>query len=382
MARLTDDVRIEVSTVSGKYGVLDNFTSFSITNDITAPSEAAFEIGDDGTWSSIKDYINPGTEYKVFVNGYLRLTGRVEMDDIPMDAGSGAVVRFTIRTKLADAMFASARAKTNVKNTTLLEFIKSLYKPLGFTESYITFPDDAYKSRDLMTGKNTSGQGKQSNTPNLEKINQKEAKVQPPETIYDAADRHLRRHGLMHWDNPKGGIVVSAPNDEQDPIYYLRSFTGAKGVENNIISSIRIIDYSETPSVVGVFGVGSRRGFSKAKVSALFKDTDVKGAGFYRPIVIIAEGIKTQALADRAALRELAARSKRKDAWEIKLDGLSWWDGRKIIPFGVDTVADVTSNLAGGTTGAYYIYKVVYTRNASEGDTTTLSMTKRGNWRI
>lgn len=382
MTRLIDDVRIEVSSVTGQYGVLDNFTSFNITNDITMPSEAAFEIGDDGTWSSIKEFIDPGTEYKVFINGRLRLTGRVEMDDVPMDASAGAVVRFTIRTKLADAMFASARAKTNVSNTTLLKFIADLYKPLGYTESDITFPDDAYKSRDLMTGKDTSRQGKQSNTPKLEKITQQEAKVQPPETIYDAADRHLRRHGLMHWDDPEGGIVVSAPNDEQDPIYYLRSFTGIKGVENNILSSTRTKNFSDVPSVVGVFGMGARRGFSKARVSALWKDVDVKNAGFHRPIIIIAEGIKTQAIADRAALRELTARSKQKDAWEITVDGLSWWTGKEIIPFGVDTVADVNSNLAGGTTGPYYIHRVVHNRNASAGDTTTLYMVKRGIWRI
>lgn len=383
MSRLADKVKVEVIGATGNKNTLDNFNSLEITNSITEPAEAAFELGNDDTWSKIEDLIKPGTQYRVFLNDKLRLTGRVELNDIPLDAAGGADVQFTVRTKLADAMFASARAGIQVKNSSILDFLLELYSPLGYTESDFYFPNEAYKSRDLITGVDTSGQGTQSNTPeDLEPIKRPDAKVQPPETIYDAADRHLRRHGLMHWDAPDGKIVVSAPNDEQVPIYFFRSFTGKQGRENNILSATRSRDWSETPSTIGLFGVGGSRGFSKAKVSAIRTDKDVKGAGFYRPIVIMAEGIKTQAIADRAIAREMSARSKRKDAWDIEFDGLSYWNGRENIPIGIDTVANIISNIAGGPLGAYYLHNVTHRRDAANGDTTNISLVQRGVWKL
>ena len=383
MSRRNDEVKIEVIGPGGESGVLDNFNSFEITNSIIDPGEAAFEIGDDATWRSINDLIKHGTQYKIFINGRLRLTGRVELNDIPLDASGGSDIQFTIRTKLADAMFASANPSIQVKNQSIVQYLAQLYNPLGYVESDFIFPNDAYKSRDLITGKDTSGQGKTKNAPeDLEKIKPKDAKVQPSETIYDAADRHLRRHGLMHWDSPDGKIVVSAPNDLQDPIYYFRTYTGYEGRENNVLKATRSQDWSEIPTRVSVYGVGAQRGFSKSRVSAVATDRDVWDAGFYRPVDIVAEGIKTLAIADRAAVRELAARSKYKDAWDIEIDGLSWWNGMENIPIGIDTVADIVSNLAGGPLGTYYIHRVVHKRDASGGDITNISMVKRGVWQL
>jgi prophage tail gpP-like protein len=388
MSRLRDKVHIQVFGIpdrSGRqtYGILDNFNSFEITNSITEPSEAAFELGNDTSWSQIEEIIKPGTEYRIFINDRLRLTGRVELTDIPLDPMGGADVQFTIRTKLADAMFASARASIQVKDQSILQFLTTLYTPLGYTESDFIFPNEAYKSRDLITGRNTSGQRSQRKTPDdLEKIKFKEAKVQPPETIYASADRHLRRHGLMHWDSPDGKIVVSAPNDEQNPIYSFRAFTGPQARANNIISATRSRDWSEVPSKIGLFGVGGQRGFSKAKVSVIALDNELIDAGFYRPIVMMAEGIKTTELADRAVTRELSARSKRKDAWDIETDGLSWWNGNKNVPIGTDTTASITSNVAGGPLGAYYVHRVVSRRDASNGDRTNMSLLRRGVWKL
>lgn len=388
MSRPRDKVHIQVFSVpdnSGRqtYNILDNFNSFEITNSLTEPSEAAFELGDDSTWNSIDEFIRHGTEYRVFINDNLRLTGRVELNDIPLDSSGGGEVQFTVRTKLADAMFASARASIQVKNQSILDYLVSLYTPLGYTASDFYFPNAAHKSRDLITGKDTSGQGAAKNTPvDLEKIKSKEAKVQPPETIYDAADRHLRRHGLMHWDSPDGKIVVSAPNDNQNPIYSFRSYVGINASANNVISATRSRDWSDIPSKIGLFGVGGSRGFSKAKVSVIALENDLIDAGFYRPIVIMAEGIKTTELADRAVNREMASRSKSKDSWEIEIDGLSWWDGYNNVPVGIDTVADVVSNVAGGPLGAYYVHKVVSRRNASSGDTTNMSLLRRGVWKL
>lgn len=375
--RPIDTVKVEVIGASGQGGILENFTSMSLSNDITQPSEAAFELGDDGTFNDIEDRILPGVKYRVFVNDRLQLTGRVELANIPFDAGQGSVVQYTVRTKLADAQYASADPKIRIKDVSVKEFLVQLYAPLGYAESDFIFSPSA--ARDLLTGEFTSGQGSPQ-TVDLEPLKEDQAKVNPPETIYAAADRHLRRHGLMHWDSPDGKIVVSFPNDTQDPIYFLRMLRGPDGQHNNVLSATRKLDYSGIPTTIGVFGVGGGKDFTKSKVSFVIDDPDVAAAGFYRPALIVAEGIKTEARAEHAALREMSARRKNKDAWDIEVDGFSHWNGQKNVNWGVDTVASIVTDVAGGPLGAYYLHRTQLNRDAGGADTSVLTFLRRGIW--
>ncbi len=377
MPRLRDNVKIERLGGSGANSVLDNFTSFELINDITQPSEASFELGNDGTWDSISGLIAVGTEYAVFLNDQLRLTGRVEVSDIPVDASGGSVVRFTARTKLADAMYASADPSVGVKKTSVKDFILALYAPLGYTEADFIF--EANVARDLLSGMSTDGQGAPKKV-DLEPMKVEAARVQATESIFDAADRHLRRHGLMHWDSPDGKIVISAPNDTQAAQYFLRLLRGERGRENNILSATRTMDWSEIPSRLTVHGRSS--GSPRRKLKSVVEDPDVAGAGFHRPVVIPAEALKMQSLVDRAAAREMSARSKRKDCWEMETDGLSWWDGYKNTPWAIDAVCEIDSDVAGGPVGTYYIHRVMHRRDATQGDTTNISVLKSGIWKL
>lgn len=379
--RPRDTVHIEVigknsgTTVSG--GRLDQFTSLQIRNDLTMPSEAMFEIGDDGTYDSMGNLFQPGVEFQVFVNDIPRMKGRAEALNIPFDVNAGGVVQFTVRTKLSDAMYASATPGVRVQDTSIRQFLLDLYGPLGYTESDFSFSQ--WVERDLLTGQR-NGQGE---TPkDLEAIQVDEARIRPPETIYAAADRHLRRHGLMHWDGPAGNIVVGTPNDQQTPIYTFNMFRGEKARSNNCIAASRTLDWSGVPAAVGVFGVGGKRDFTKSRVAAVAENQDVIEAGFYRPVLIVSEGVKTQELATRSAYRELSARNKQKDAFAIEVDGLSYWDGQNIVNYGIDTVAQVNSNVAGGRVGAYYLHAVTMKRDASGGDSTSIDLLQQGVWRL
>lgn len=380
-SRPTDVVRVEVigdERVAG--GVLDNFTSLSIRNDITMPSEASFEVGDDGTWNSLGEIFRPGTQFQVFINDRPRLRGRVEMNDVPFDTGAGAVVRFTIRTKLSDAMYASANQRIRVKDTSIKDFILAVYKPLGYTEDDFEFAQ--YTAVNLLTGQD----GPASPPKDLEKIKIDQARVKPPESIYAAADRHLRRHGMMHWDDPCGKIIVGAPDDEQDPLFTFnmwRTYEGGGDPQtNNVLNATRTRDWSGLPATVGVYGRGGKRDFTKSRVASVAKDQDVIDAGFYRPLQILAEGIRTQALADRASARELSARSKRKDGFSLSVDGWTSWDGYGGFLYAPDTTCMINTDVAGGEAGAFYIHAVTLTTDADGGNSCQMDMVKRGIWRL
>lgn len=379
MPRRRDRLEVEIKGTGPGAGVFDRFTSLSVTLDITAPSEASFEIGDDSSFRSLESTVAHGTQYAIKLNGKRLLTGRVEVNDVPFDIGGGATVRFTIRTKMSDARFASADPKIEViKNTTLLDFILALYEPLGVTAD--DFVGLQRTARRLATGK-TPG-NKEAVRFNRLKID--EARVQPPESIYAAADRHLRRFGLMHWDSPDGKIIIGAPDQNQPAIYRFNSFRenpfgGARNA-NNVIGATRGQDWSGLPGTVDVFGFGARRDFSRIGISARATEQDVIDAGFHRPVVINAEGIRNQEAAANAANREMSARRKGKDKYDIEVDGLSFWDGRSQVNYYTDTMAHLRTDVAGGDIGLYYVHRVEMTRDASGGDLTMLSTLRRGLW--
>lgn len=392
MSRRPDSLKVEAIGV----GIFDRFTSFSCAFDLTQPSEANFELGDDGTWSALEKYIAHGVMYRVYVNNALALTGRVEVQDVPTDL-EGSVVRFSIRTKMADAVYASADPKTRTNGVTLKQFILALYAPLGYAEKDFVF--DPNTARNLMTGKSSTS----SKPPtDFEPTREDQAKVKPPETIYQAADRHLRRFGLMHWDSPDGKIVVGAPDDSAQPLYYFRMMQGRNGRANNLLSANRIRDWSGVPSGVTVFGArfgataqltaidtafGSKTSQQSAiptmkPVKSFVIDEEVKAAGFYRPVIIINEGLTSAARADRASAREMTNRRKKKEVWELAIDGLTHWDGNSSIPFGINTVCDITTSVAGGPAGMHLIHRVELSRTPSEGDKTRLMALKKGLWAL
>jgi len=353
-------------------GQIDNLTSVQITNDLTSPSEGAFEMGNEGTWPAIAENVKHGTQYKVFVNDLLRLSGRVEFTDQPTDASAGSTVRLTVRTKLADAAYASAPPNVKVKDTSIKEFVLKLYAPLGYTASDFQFSQAA--GRDLLTGEGSGGAG---DSVDLEPMTAQDAKVNPPETVYDAADRHLRRHGLMHWDSPDGKIIVGTPAADGSALY--RLVMNVDGQRNNILACTASQDWSGVPSSVTVVGSQKKVGTSRKRIGYIESDHEVSAAGFWRPVVVMAEGIRSVDNAKRAAAREMSARRKNMDAWEIEVDGLSWWDGDHGVNWATDTFVEIESDLIGRPTGLYYIHKVVHRRDVN-GDKTNLGVVRKGLW--
>ncbi len=257
---------------------------------------------------------------------------------------------------------------------------------------------DPNVARNLMTGVNhTSSKPPTDFTPTRED----QAKVKPPETIFQAADRHLKRFGLMHWDSPDGKIVVGRPDDATPPSYYFRLLQGRSGRENNLLSANRIRDWSDVPSGVTVFGTsfgasnqlsaldvqfGGRPPipgvYSMKPVKNFAVDQDVKDAGFYRPVIIINEGLHSAAQADRASKRELTNRSKKKQVWDLMTDGLSYWDGNSSTPYGINTVCDITTSVAGGPAGAHLIHRVELSRTPTDGDKTHMLALQKGLWSL
>lgn len=395
-----DRITVEAYGVEGSTSIDFNFedwTSLALTSTILQPAEASFELGDQTGWDRLTELVELGSQFRVFVDDRLRLTGRIEQINSVSDARQSATQRFTIRTKLSDAVFSSAPQNVRLQGRTVREFLLALYKDIGLGEADFDFRGDV--SRDVMTGRITKGphafgrrrgvDGRLIADPpqGFEALEETEenSKVQPPESIFEAADRHLRRHGLLHWDGPDGKIVVAPPNDMQDPIGQLRSIRGEDGSAgqfNNLLSLERDQDVSQAPTEMGVFGMGGKAGFSRASVSAVIRNQALIDRGFTRRAAVLDEGLTSKAIATRRACREFVTRSRGLDRITVTVDGLSYRDGVEPIPWAPDTTVEVFDDTLGGVLGVYYVEEVQMQRDAGSGDVTRLSLVRQGVWQL
>jgi hypothetical protein len=374
-----DRVRVEAMGVPGSAAAafnFEDFTSFSLHNSMLGPSECAFELGDETGYDRLSEFLKLGARFRVFVNDRLRLTSRVEQHDASLAAERSMTESFTVRTKLTDAIFSSAPLGVRVHGVSIKQFLLAIYKSIGVLEADFDFRGDV--SRDLLTGKNSSG--KRPPIP-LAPLTEEELKVQPPESIFQACDRFLRRHGLLHWDGPDGKIIVAAPDDEQVPSYVARCLRGAEAQFNNIMEVTRSQDVSEAPTELGVFGTGKgKAGFASLKGSAVVSNPDLIAAGFVRRVAILDEAMSTRALALRRAARELSLKNRGLEKLVITFDGLAFRDGLDPVPWSPDTTLDVILESLGGALGVYYVEDVQMSRNASDGDRTRITAVPKGVW--
>jgi hypothetical protein len=417
--------RVTISSYDsqGSSILIDRPTNYEVTTDITTPSEARIEMGDNGTWSQLRDAIAIGRKFRVSINDRPILAGRMLMRALPITPDGGATVQLTVRTVLADAAFTSCRT-VNVHNATLKTIILEAYKTLGLTEGDFIFNADV--ARDLMTGRSKNTSSKVA----LEKLTEQDARVQPPETVYSFVDRHIRRHGLLHWDGPDGRVVVGKPNDAQIPIYALQCMRRSpRG--NNVLTVQRSQDYEQVPAAINIWGQGGKHAYGSVPVNAAamnaimmqinqktkaleggkldkeqraalesaiekledsyiappitstLQDAVISRVAVNRQVAIIDESINTQALAEARARREMAQRSLNADSWEVKVAGWCYRDRNgRLVPWAVDTCSSLIVDTASPVSDSCYIWRVIRTGNPMEGHTSRLTLSARGVWVI
>lgn len=372
----------DVVTIESDAGSFDAFESLSIVNDIEGLTEATFAFGDESSWEALEQIIAPGEPFSVLVNGRPRMAGRAEVNDYSATVASGFLVTLTCRTKLADARYRSAEPTVRVAKTSIKDYILALYAPLGYVESDFQFSEAT--ARDLMTGKSQGGK----DAVDLAPLQAEQAKVNPPETTYDAAERHLKRHHMTHWDGPDGKILVGAPDDTQAPLYRaICKKAGPASKGNNCGAIHRIRDWSEVAGDIAVFGTTPGREIAKTALRGAAVDLDLaavfaKTGHFSRPVIIPSEQAKTLDAATAIAARELSARKRRKDVWELTLDGWSYWDGNEAVVYAHNTVIDVDVEGGGASArGSYLVHRVQLTYNES-GLVTQLTAVAPGVWAI
>lgn len=368
---------IAVETVAGTCQII---SSVKLEQSLHEGSQLSLSCGDDRAWRQITSIFHPGQPVRLFLNDLVQFTGRWESNDVPADAASGVTAELVARTRLQDARYVTADPKISIESASLKSFVLALFAPLGFAA--LDFQFDAAADRKLMTGE-LRGAPK---LVDLDPITQQKAKVQPGETIMEAATRHLKRFHLMLWDGADGRIVIGKPDDEQAPSYHLQAKRGTLARSNNVLAPHRIRDWAEVVSEVRVTGHqtsadgdGDPRAILGAAGDAEVLAVANSTGHFQRTLRIPDEGALSQDRAAARARRELASRAKLKDAWDHAVDEWTYWDGSRAVPWAINTTVDVDVDTIGvDGAGRYLIYRLGRSVDVHGAATATMSLAAPG----
>lgn len=361
--------------VEGPGGTFDRWESLEIVNDITGPTEARFILGDRDAWNRLRDVIAPGQDFTVRLNDQPRMVGRAEVNVADLSSTKGGQIELVCRTRLADARMCSADPGIKVQGASVREAIVQAYARIGYGPDDITTA--TFAARDLLTGE--AGDGKE--PLGFETLQVRQAKVQPPETVYDFVERHLKRFRATHWDTPNGKILVGVPDDTQRPQYRIVSRNGY----SNVMEVKRIRDWSEIQATVTIYGRTFAGDVTQSRIKAVATDAQVfttaaNTGHFNRNAIVSAQNAETAEHADAIAQRELSSRIRRKDAYEFTVDGWSYWNGTRQVPWANNTTVDVAVDAMGPDNGLYLIVRTLLRLSRDGGATTQITAVAPGVW--
>ena len=373
---MTQRDRVTITALPGNGGrsiTIDRATQYEIVRDLTAPSEARFELGDESTFEALQDALEIGTRFRVAVNGTDLMVGRALVRNPVTSASAGSTVQLTVRTRLADAMFSSCNPSLNFRGATLERVIIDAYASIGLTAADLDIREDL--QRNLFTGTTAGGRDK-----SIKVMFPDEARVHAPETVHQYCERQLARFGLAQWDGVDGRIVIGAPDDTQSPRYRFQARRAGRGARNNAMQASRIEDYEAVPDELMIAGYGSGFNALWARIKATQRDPKLEAVSpkLFRRAIVADGGIWSQGQADARANKEMSARSRQKDAYQFEVDG--WTQNGEL--YDVDTTADVAVDGVGGLAGTHLVWRVELRGSASEGQVARISTVAKGIWKL
>lgn len=206
----------------------------------------------------------------------------------------------------------------------------------------------------------------------IERIQLREARPRPGETVWEFLERHARRLGVMMWMNPRGQLVLSSPHYSQTPLYsFVRRFENRSDDPNNILGGPVRDSIGNRVSRVTVYGRTHGSDVERARVRATASDTDMPLAIEH---IVHDNDVRTEAEANRRAKRELAEATARARTVEYALPDHGM--GRYL--YAVDTMARVVDEWA-GIDEAMYVTGRTFMRSRDGGTTTTVRLARRGS---
>lgn len=231
---------------------ISTFLSYEVDSNVLVPADAF-----SGKLSRIDNSIKEGSEFKLYVNDALEMTGIIDKVTPSYSKGSQEMT-IEGRDYMGLLIDMSVEEWKTIKGMALKALAKRLLKNVP----YIDASKIIYGSEVEDTGKKTQNKiyGDTSTTT---------CQFEPGISIFDALSDYSQRHGLLMWIEPDGSLVFGTLKDALDsesPDYSFYCYkNGDDRKQNNIISASNPRDLSKR--------------YSKITTVAQLQGTDSYGVG-------------------------------------------------------------------------------------------------------
>ena len=208
----------------------------------------------------------------------------------------------------------------------------------------------------------------------IERIKLAEARPQAGETIWAFLSRHAARFGLMIWFDPRGRLVVSAPDYGAEPSHRLvRRFVNDASDPNNIVEGGQMMNVADRYSQCTVYGRSRGRDVTRTRFQATATDAEMP---FPRPLVVHDNGATSDEECMKVAKRELSKFTANAETYDYTVD---FHGGDRL--FGIDTVIEVHDEVAGISKNLYCAART-FSSDRQSGPRTTLDLRPIGSIKL
>lgn len=188
------------------------------------------------------------------------------------------------------------------------------------------------------------------------------------ETVWAFCERHCKRLGLIMWMSPDGKLIVSSPDYTQEPSYSaVRRYRSVRSEPNNIMSGGVRQSIGERFSEIIVYGKGNPRNGGRNLPQGRASDDGWPGDGLVKLHIMQDPNVRTDAQAEKRAIRELNV--LRRQAFVLEYTLADHAQAGTI--YSVDTVVAVVDEAA-NVTGNFYITRRTLQRDLKNGTSTAI----------
>lgn len=209
------------------------------------------------TWRTIPERVRLFDRATLSIDGHPQLTGRIESLKRYARGGSECGAAISGRDLAGAAISWDADPTVNLKGVSLEDALTALFTPLALTLRITA----AAAAREVQGARRPGARGA-STQRRRRPVDL--AHPRPGEKVWGLATTLVRRAGFLMWIAPRTdgtvGVVVDAPDYDQQPLYELTRRLDERGVASgNILEGVEGLDVQDVPTDVTVY-TGSARG--------------------------------------------------------------------------------------------------------------------------
>lgn len=344
------------------------------------------------TWRVLSERVQLFDRVTLRIDGHPQISGRLETFERHAEGHGECLAVLSGRDLAGAAQSWDADPTINLRGVTLEDALSALFTPLALTLTITPAAAAAEVQGARRPGARGAGTARRRRPIDI-------AHPRPGEKVWQLAESIVRRAGYLMWCAPRGddsiGLVVDAPDYDQQPLYVLERRLDARGVgSGNILSGAEQISVQGVPTDVTVYTGTIRGAATNARSRSVTQNAKLYDAAITRgfmlstlqpqPRHLRSDRARTVAAAQREGERVIAEGMQDFRRYTCTVQGHGQMVQNAMRLYAVNTVARVHDDLMIDSQGRaldedMLITDVVFEGSRESGCKTTLTLVPKNS---